>query len=1075
MGTITLKNFRTNADVKINAGLKDGGVLIDWSQLTDIKAWLWSDAQKALAGRCDVRVDADDSTKLICEYAATKPQYPGVNRLIVQATGQGVTKTYDKPAFNFVRWTDDQEGTQITIDDPEVDVEIEVQDVSSTILDAIIAAAIAATADAEHAAHLIPNQVLLDCEQATQDANEAATAANAAGITSVLVSIENDEPGVPSADVALANKVLSIVLYHLKGEPGEQGPQGSPGVANAKYKQVDTLPTASADTMDFIYLTPSETPGIYNMSYTEEDSSDEESTYTWKDLGTTAIQLSDYATNTKVDDLALKVKDNKTEIEATDTLVENPVDFSRLALRNYSLNENGNYGTGNTYKHCLVPVSEGQVYRIVANSSNPTRYAWFTSNAASVSGAAAPLVTGTTRMNVEADSEKVVTVPATAKYLYIYRGASPYNYTPANVALLVEKAELSYVSPEQSNLIDPAKVIGGYIDNTGKAYESDDYYQTDYIPIEEETDYTVLCKTWNNTYYFRYVCFYNSSKARISGISSVGASFTSPEGAAYCIVSLYKKNSSNEVIDPKNYGLFAGASPSFVPYYGNTAEIAQVPLEKKGNEAVVTKRDLTGAISEAVENIDGVPPMTVRYTNPGLTISAPGYSNGCSLDRHYLPQFAYSANHIFNFDSLSFGDASSSTMNDDVAPSHFQNTTLGANHAQPTQIATIAGHGKTNADIGTAWVKGNTTFYIVRIVDEDNIEFLSENKGTYNNHNFVALTTGTLTKDEETMTVTAISGSQLWPSVANKSQKILLNGKTEVTAAGTYKCHFCDVVEAYEMVNAADVIDNLIARAGSDDDPVYTGASMLRFENIYRFFPGGQVLVMENVIALQQVPIQDIMFNQMALFGSKGYVKTYVPNSLPIGDYDFRAPLVVDWASTLPAFNFTSQYWKDPNSPPNRVLMIKSNSAASNGYGIALGFLPLGVGKDLKLYTNNVFELRNNTGKVYPHGVHSGVVGSTMEAGDAYNAVIYRVPFAPQPSYRIAYYTVPYEDCVYAFVDYSESKAEQLTIDEKWNGKPVQVVQAVNCSLLTDVYNHGFRVKANYISGETCFLVVKIG
>ena len=158
----------------MNTRLKDGGVAIDWSSLSDVKAWLYSDAQKAIAGRCDVSIDATDGTKLVCQYAATKPQYLGVNRLIVQASYMGATKTYDKPAFNFVRWTGDQAGQQVTIDDPEVDVAIEVTDVTSSILQEAIAAALAAAADAEHAAHLIPNQVLLDCEAATQVALAAA-------------------------------------------------------------------------------------------------------------------------------------------------------------------------------------------------------------------------------------------------------------------------------------------------------------------------------------------------------------------------------------------------------------------------------------------------------------------------------------------------------------------------------------------------------------------------------------------------------------------------------------------------------------------------------------------------------------------------------------------------------------------------------------------------------------------------------------------------------------------------------------------------------------------------------------
>ncbi len=149
MGTITLPNFRVTADVTMNTRLKDGGVYIDWAGLSNIKAWLYSDAQKAIAGRCDVSINQTDSTKLVCEYSATKPQYLGVNRLIVQGEYMGRTKTYDKPVFNFVRWTDDQAGEELVIDDPIVDVEISVEDVSSSLIERLIAACIKATEEAQ--------------------------------------------------------------------------------------------------------------------------------------------------------------------------------------------------------------------------------------------------------------------------------------------------------------------------------------------------------------------------------------------------------------------------------------------------------------------------------------------------------------------------------------------------------------------------------------------------------------------------------------------------------------------------------------------------------------------------------------------------------------------------------------------------------------------------------------------------------------------------------------------------------------------------------------------------------------
>lgn len=149
MGTITLENVRATSDITTRVRLKDGGLAIDWSGMSEIKAWIFSDAQKALAGRCVVSVDQEDDTLLLCEYAATKPQYLGVNRIVVQCRYNGRLKTYDKPAFNLVARTAELAGDQIVLDDPVVDVAIEVQDVSSSILDTILAACIKATEEAQ--------------------------------------------------------------------------------------------------------------------------------------------------------------------------------------------------------------------------------------------------------------------------------------------------------------------------------------------------------------------------------------------------------------------------------------------------------------------------------------------------------------------------------------------------------------------------------------------------------------------------------------------------------------------------------------------------------------------------------------------------------------------------------------------------------------------------------------------------------------------------------------------------------------------------------------------------------------
>lgn len=431
MGTITFPNFRTTADVKMNTKLKDGGVYIEWSSLTEVKAWIWSDAQKALAGRVDVSVDTGDATVLKCLYASTKPQYPGVNRLIVQGRYNGSLKTYDKPVFNFVPRTAEATGS-ITISDPEVDVEIEVTDTTSSILDNTIAAALAAAAHAEHAASLVPLQVLQDCEAATAVALTAASKAPVIGengnwwvwnsvqeayvdtgkqakgdpgkgIASFTVvesqeddadnvvtvtftdgttetfNVKNGKTGngiasivqtVESPDDAGTNVIMvtmtdgTVVTFNVKN-----GSKGQPGAAQAAYKSVETLPEASAETMDKIYLTPSGTANVYNMSYTDFDGAN----YSWVSLGTTSIQLSDYATKAEFTQLREKVGELEDDINGVD---ETQYEAQSLLADHY-YGTNGStmaypsgYGNANGVYCSCVEVTPGEKYKITGKGGN---------------------------------------------------------------------------------------------------------------------------------------------------------------------------------------------------------------------------------------------------------------------------------------------------------------------------------------------------------------------------------------------------------------------------------------------------------------------------------------------------------------------------------------------------------------------------------------------------------------------------------------------------------------------------------------------------------------------------------
>ncbi len=236
MSTITLPNIRVSSDLEIRLKLKDGGVAIDWSTLTNIKASIYSDRQRSLAGRCDIEIDEEDSTILVCRYSANKPQYPGVNRVIVCCTYDGETKTYDKPAFTFVRWTDDQAGQAITIDDPDIDVEISVQDVSSSILQEAVEAAFSAADRADEAAAAAEHMVDIHTGPAGADGKSAYEIAVEEGYVGTeeewIASLHGTDgtdgtDGKSAYEIAVEEGFVGTEEQWLASLKGEQGNPGS--------------------------------------------------------------------------------------------------------------------------------------------------------------------------------------------------------------------------------------------------------------------------------------------------------------------------------------------------------------------------------------------------------------------------------------------------------------------------------------------------------------------------------------------------------------------------------------------------------------------------------------------------------------------------------------------------------------------------------------------------------------------------------------------------------------------------------------------------------------------------------
>lgn len=207
MPQVTLENGRLHSDIRMHVALKDNNVAIDWSTLSEIRAYLYSVEQKQIAGPCTV---TPNGTDLVCDYGADAPQYEGLQRIIVRCVYEGRTKTYDAAALNLVASTDDLAGDPVVIDDPEVDVEIVVTDVESSILDGAIQAALDAAELATAKAELAAAKAAL-AAAAADAANAAALLADAkAALAAAKAELADDAATNANTKAALANSKAAL-------------------------------------------------------------------------------------------------------------------------------------------------------------------------------------------------------------------------------------------------------------------------------------------------------------------------------------------------------------------------------------------------------------------------------------------------------------------------------------------------------------------------------------------------------------------------------------------------------------------------------------------------------------------------------------------------------------------------------------------------------------------------------------------------------------------------------------------------------------------------------------------------
>ena len=210
MAQIEIPNGRLYSDIRAHVALKDSGVAIDWNGLSSIRAYMYSVPQKALCGQFAVEVNAQDGTDLVCDYSSESPQYEGLARIVVRCVYEGRTKTYDAVLINLVPSTDNLADEPIVMDDPEVDVEIEVTEVSTSLLDEAIQAALDAAEAANAAATLANTNAGLASEAAILANSAAGSASDAAALAVQKAGLAADAATLANTKAGLADDAATL-------------------------------------------------------------------------------------------------------------------------------------------------------------------------------------------------------------------------------------------------------------------------------------------------------------------------------------------------------------------------------------------------------------------------------------------------------------------------------------------------------------------------------------------------------------------------------------------------------------------------------------------------------------------------------------------------------------------------------------------------------------------------------------------------------------------------------------------------------------------------------------------------
>lgn len=400
--------------------------------------------------------------------------------------------------------------------------------------------------------------------------------------------------------------------------------------------------------------------------------------------------------------------------------------------------------------------------------------------------------------------------------------------------------------------------------------------------------------------------------------------------------------------------------------------------------------------------------------------------------------------------------------NDEATPPFVNGTHIGANHGQPCAVNVYSqNHQKTFADIGSLWQDDNgVKFTLIRVVDQNVLQFLSENQGENEcAYKFITTINGDLNYVSHGENQQPIKIAKQYRGYLSRSNKYI-SKKVFVYKDGNWQpffgsstCDYAEIREEYDVINPATVAEDLREKRPINGyvcevDLSNYGKPMLNMKLTYRVMPDGTVLSLFDIKKLMNVDFHHyigVMYQEkLDVYGGGAY--RCIPKTKPVdceeGVFNFNKPVALYGKPFPNNKHLSPEYFANPDSPPDRVIDLFKDSNGEFKLGFACGFLPL-FDCQPEIRKNNLqcaVHIKH-TRKAYPMAGYGSI--------NTIKGVGYKKFFIPQNGNVV--YTIPYEDKNYIYADFITHGNLKLPIDSRVTliekGDDVEWIQ--DCSSLT--------------------------